>query len=64
LGQFHYNGEHSLSRLGKDVPLRAAERADELLDEGDAERAAIWRAIMGAIKELQRGRREDEAPLL
>ena len=34
---------------------RAAERADELLEAGDIEGAAIWRAIMDAIEELQRG---------
>jgi hypothetical protein len=33
----------SLSRLGKDGPLRAAEQADELLDNGDTEGALVWR---------------------
>ena len=35
-------------------------RADKLLEDGDAEDAAIWRAVKGAIAELQRGRREAE----
>jgi hypothetical protein len=35
-------------------------RADKLLEDGDAEGAAIWRAVKGAIEELQRGRREAE----
>jgi hypothetical protein len=47
---------------GEDAPIRAAERADELLEAGDTEGAAIWRAIMGAIEELQR-RRHDGEPL-
>ena len=46
---------------GEDAPLRAAERADELLDGGDTEGAAIWRRILAAIEELRRGRREGEA---
>jgi hypothetical protein len=34
----------------------AAERADELVSAGDAEGAAIWRAIVAAIEDLQRDR--------
>jgi hypothetical protein len=45
---------------GQDAPLRAAERAGDLLEAGDVEGAAIWRAIMGAIEELQRGRLDGE----
>jgi hypothetical protein len=37
--------------------LRAAERADTLLAEGDLDGASPWRAIIRAIEELQRGRR-------
>jgi hypothetical protein len=40
--------------------IRAAERADQLLEEGDLEGAAIWRAIASAIEELQRGRNDGE----
>jgi hypothetical protein len=46
---------------GEDAPLRAAERADELLETGDFEGAAIWRSILAAIEELQRGRLDGEA---
>jgi hypothetical protein len=42
------------------VHLRAAQRADVLLDEGDVDGAVIWRRILEAIEELQRGRREGE----
>ena len=45
---------------GEDAPIRAAERADELLEAGDTEGAAVWRAIVAAIEELQRGRYEGE----
>ena len=46
---------------GEDAGTRAAQRADELLQDGDTEGAAIWRAIMGAIEELQRDKHPGEA---
>ena len=46
---------------GEDAPIRAAERADELLESGDFEGAAIWRSILAAIEELQRGRLDGES---
>ena len=45
---------------GEDAPTRVAERADELLEGGDTEDAAISRAIMDAIEELQRRRLDGE----
>ena len=45
-----------IDQHGEDAPIRAAERADELLEAGDTAGAAIWRAIMAAIEELQRDR--------
>ena len=50
-----------VDRHGEDAPIRAAERADELLEDGDTEGAAIWRAIVVAIEELQRGRLDGES---
>jgi hypothetical protein len=41
--------------------IRAAQRADEPLDEGDVDGAMVWRRILDAIDELRRGRREREA---
>jgi hypothetical protein len=41
-----------IGQHGEDAPIRA----DELLEAGDTEGAAIWRAIVGAIEELQRER--------
>ena len=49
-------------RHESDAALQAGMRADELLAEGDVDGAAIWRAIIQAIEELQRTEpREDEA---
>jgi len=50
-----------IDQHGQDAPIRAAERADQLLEEGDTEGAAIWRSILAAIEELQRGRLDDES---
>ena len=44
-----------------DAPIRAAQRADQLFDEGDVDGAMVWRRILEAIVELQRERKEDEA---
>jgi hypothetical protein len=49
-----------IDQRGNEAPMRAARRADELLEEGDAYGATIWRQIVIAIEELQRGRREGE----
>ena len=47
-----------IDQHGEDAPLRAAQRADELLEEGDVDGVAVWRRILEAIDELQRGRRD------
>jgi hypothetical protein len=49
-----------MDQHGADVPSRAAQRCDELADEGDLDGVAVWRRILEAIDELQRGRREGE----
>ncbi len=49
-----------IDQHGEDAAIRAAQRADELLDDGDVEGSAVWRRILEAIDELQRGRREGE----
>ena len=46
---------------GDDARLRAAERADQLLEAGDMIGATTWRRILSAIEELRRGRREGES---
>ena len=50
-----------IDKHGDDAAIRAAQRADELADEGDMDGAAVWRRILEAIDELTRGRREGEA---
>ncbi len=44
---------------GADAPIRAAQRADELLAAGDVEGRAAWLRILGAIKELMATRPPD-----
>jgi hypothetical protein len=46
---------------GEGAQIRAAERADELLEAGDLEGAAIWRSILMAVAALQRGRLDRRA---
>ena len=38
---------------GADAPIRAAQRADELLAAGDIEGRALWLRILAAVKGLQ-----------
>jgi hypothetical protein len=48
-------------RHGAGAAMRAAQRADELLKEGDIDGVAIWRRILEAIGGLTRGRQKGEA---
>jgi hypothetical protein len=50
-----------IGQRGADPVLNAAGRANLLLEEGDAEGAAVWRATVRAIEELQREREPDDA---
>jgi hypothetical protein len=50
-----------IDQHGEDAPLRAAQRADELLKDGDIDGSAVWGRILAAINELRRGRLEGEA---
>ena len=50
-----------IDQQGEEAAMFAAGHADELLEEGDTDGAAIWRRILAAIEELQRERREGEA---
>jgi hypothetical protein len=50
-----------IDQHGTEAANFAAGRADLLLEDGDLEGSAVWRRILAAIEELQRGRREDEA---
>ena len=50
-----------IDQHGEDAATRAAQRADELLNDGDIEGSGVWRRILEAIGELQRSRRDGEA---
>jgi hypothetical protein len=50
-----------IDQHGDDAPVQAAGRADELLDEGDVDGAAVWRQILRAIEDMTRGRRDGES---
>jgi hypothetical protein len=42
-----------IDQHGDDAAIRAAERADKLLEDGDIDGALVWRRILAAIEELQ-----------
>jgi hypothetical protein len=42
-----------VKRYADDAMLEAAERADQLLDEGDMAAAETWHRILNAIERLQ-----------
>jgi hypothetical protein len=42
-----------IDQHGEDAPLRAAERADELLEVGDIIGPGTWRRILATLTELQ-----------
>ena len=41
-----------INEHGEDAPIRAAMRADELLETGDMDGLAVWKRILGAADEL------------
>ena len=47
-----------MAQYGEDATLRAAERADQLLEAGDMIGTTTWRRIQKAVEELQRGLRK------
>jgi hypothetical protein len=49
-----------IDQRSEEAATFAAGRADDLLEEGDIDGSAVWRRILAAIEELQRGPREDE----
>jgi len=50
-----------IDQHGEEAARFASARADELLQGGDLDGAMVWRRILAAVDELQRGRREGEA---
>ncbi len=50
-----YRSAHALiQRHGSEAAILAAMRADELMDAGDLDGAAVWRRIVAAVNEIQR----------
>ena len=43
-----------VKRHGADAPIVAAQRADELFEQGDLDGVAVWKRILYAVEELQR----------
>ena len=41
-----------LKRYGDQAEVESARRADELWEDGDAAGVAVWRRVMGAIRQL------------
>jgi hypothetical protein len=50
-----------LDQHGERAALWAAQRADELLEQGDLDGTAVWRRIAATMQELQRGMRDGES---
>lgn len=45
---------------GEHAPIHAAMQADELLDQGDLDGAAVWRRIVRAIEEMLRAEPDED----
>ncbi len=50
-----------IEQHGKDAPIHAAMRADELMEAGDMEGEAVWLRIVKAIEELLSEERPGDA---
>ncbi len=45
---------------GQDAPIKAAMRADAMLDKGDLDGYAVWKRILRAVGELRQAELLDE----
>ncbi len=52
-----------VDRYGEDAPLQAAQRADELLEEGHMDGRAVWFRIENACRELLRTKPDPDEPI-
>ena len=52
-----------VKRHGQDAPIHAAMRADELLDAGDLDGAAVFKRILKALRELDGTAPGPESPV-
>ena len=44
-----------MKQHGPDAPIHAAMRADAMLEAGDLDGYAVWKRVLRAVEELQRG---------
>ncbi len=49
-----------IKQHGPDAPIKAAMRADAMLEKGDLDGYAVWKRILRAVGELLRGPRAEE----
>ena len=56
-----YAAKIVIEHYGQGAASHCAKRANHLLRIGDMDGNTVWRRILAAIEELQRGRREGEA---
>ncbi len=49
-----YTAQATITRYGDEASIHAAQRADELMAEGDMDGRRVWHRIERAIDELQR----------
>ena len=48
-----------IEKHGESAIIEAAIRADAMLDKGDLDGQRVWKAIVKAINEIQRGERKE-----
>lgn len=48
----YHTANELIKRHGKDAPINAAMRADELMAAGDMDGQAVWKRVLAAIDEL------------
>ncbi len=52
-----------IEKHGDEASIHAAMQADAMLETGDMDRAAVWRRILKAVKELLNARPGDGVPI-
>ncbi len=50
-----------IKQYGDDAPIRAAQRADEMLEQGDIDGQVVWKRILAAVEELSAKERPEGA---
>ena len=50
-----------IKQHGDDAPIRAAQRADKMLEDGDLDGQVVWKRILAAVEELSAKERPEGA---